>query len=155
MSTNTLNSTQRDARMEAAVRDALDRYAPLRMWRHSFQVQASDGKVVLSGSVRSQPEKEMAETLARQVRGVASVENQLMVDSDLELAVAQALGTDARTLAGFPGILVGVVFGVVYLKGTVPSEELKKAAGEIASRVAGVQRISNELRVPANAPAAS
>ena len=146
MSSNTY-ATKRDPNLEQAVRDALGRYAPLKMWQHSIDVQASNGTVVLLGNVRSQAEKEIAEKLARAVRGVTSVENQLIVDGDLEVAVAQALGADARTSGAFPGILVGVVFGTAFLKCTGASEDVKKAAGEIASQVAGVQRVSNELIV--------
>ena len=146
MSSNTY-ATKRDPNLEQAVRDAQSRYTPLKMWQHSIDIQASDGSVILIGSVRSQAEKEIAEKLARAVKGVTSVENQLVVDGDLEVAVAQALGADARTSSAFPGILVGVVFGTAFLKGTVASEEVKKAAGEIASQVAGVQRVSNELIV--------
>ena len=153
MSSNTFKVTQRDENLEQAMRGALARYAPLQMWRHSIDVQASEGIVILTGNARSQAEKEIAEQLVRSVKGVTSVENKLTVDGDLEVAVAQALGADARTSSAFPGILVGVVFGTTFLKGTVASEDVKKAAGEIASQVAGVQRISNELIVPAKAAA--
>jgi osmotically-inducible protein OsmY len=150
MSLNTFDSNPHDANLETAVRDALEQYAPLSMWKHSVQVRANAGTVTLSGTARSQAEKEVAENLVSRVKGVSTVQNQLIVDSDLELAVAQALVSDARTRPGFPGILVGVVFGVAYLKGTAPTKELKQAAGEIASQVAGVARVSNELKVPGN-----
>jgi osmotically-inducible protein OsmY len=147
MSSNTPNSTKHDAVLEQAVRDAMGGYAPLQMWRHSINIQASDGRVVLTGNVRSQANKEIAEQFARSVKGVTAVENHVVVDSDLELAITQALAADARTCGAFPGILVGVVFGVAFLKGTVASPEVKQAAGEIASRIAGVRRVSNELIV--------
>jgi osmotically-inducible protein OsmY len=153
MSSNTFNATQRDESLEQAVRDALARYAPLQMWQHSIAMQAGEGTVVLNGNVRSQAEKEIAEKLARSVKGVTSVENQLIVDGDLEVALAQALGVDARTNSAFPGILVGVVFGTAFLKGRVASEDVKKAAGEITSQVTGVQRVSNELIVLAKVAA--
>ena len=150
MSLNTFDSNPHDANLEMQVRDALEQYTPLSVWKHSVQVHANAGTVILSGVARSQAEKEVAENLVSRVKGVSTVQNRLIVDSDLELAVAQALAEDVRTCAGFPGILVGVVFGVVYLKGTAPTKELKQAAGEIASQVAGVARISNELKVPGN-----
>ncbi len=150
MSSNTIDPNPHDANLETAVREALEQYAPLSVWKHSVQVHASAGTVTLSGTARSQAEKEVAENLVSRVKGVSTVQNQLTVDGDLEVAVAQALGEDARTRAGFPGILVGAVFGVVYLKGTAPTKELKQAAGEIASKVSGVARVSNELKVPGN-----
>ena len=145
MTPNTDDSVRHDPALEQAVRNALDRYTPLRMWRYSFQIQASDGKATLTGSARSQAEKEVAGNLARAVKGITTVDNQMVADGDVELAVAQALATDERTRDAFPGILVGVVFGMVYLKGRVVSEAVKQAAGEIAKRIENVQRVSNEL----------
>jgi osmotically-inducible protein OsmY len=135
------------------VRDALNQHTPRRVWQHSIQIRADAGAVTLTGAVRGQAEKEIAERLARGVKGVSDVQNQLVADSDLELAVAAALNADARTRGAFPGILVGAVFGGVYLKGPVASEETKNAAGEIARRVAGVQRVLNELTVSARVAA--
>jgi hyperosmotically inducible protein len=153
MTPNTDESVRDDATLEQAVRTAMERYTPLRMWRHSFQIQASNGKATLTGNARSQAEKEVAGNLARAVKGVTTVDNQLIADGDLELAVAQALSVDERTSDAFPGILVGVVFGTVYLKGTAASEAVKKAAGEIASRIKNVRLVSNELILPAKAAA--
>ena len=132
-----------------AVREMLWQYTPLRVSGQEVQVDARDSTVILSGAVRSRTVKATAEQLAWKVKGVGAVENQLIVDDDLEIAVAQTLASDARTRAGFPGILVGVVYGVAYLKGTVASAEIKNAAGEIARRVPGVTRVSNELVAPA------
>ncbi len=155
MSPNNSDSTPHDANLELTVRDALDRYTTLRIWKYSIQVKANAGTIVISGAVRSQADKEIAEKAAQSVKGVSAVQNQLVVDGDLELAIAQALSADPRTSAGFPGILVGVVFGVAYLKGTAPSEEIKKAAGEIAGKIAGVVHVSNELIVPAKTAVAA
>lgn len=148
MAQNDSNSTRHDRLLEQSVQDALDSYTPLRINKYSITMSASDGAVRLSGSVRSQAVKETAESLARGVKGVTSVSNQIVNDGDLELAIAQALAVDPRTRAGFPGILVGVVFGTAFLKGSVGSEEIKQAAGEIASQVVGVHRVSNELVAP-------
>ncbi len=136
-----------DANQAMAVRNALSQYTPLRIWEQGIQVDVQGGAVILSGNVRSRAVKEMAEQIARKIKGVSAVQNQLLADTDVEIAVAQALSSDARTRAGFPGILVGVVFGVVYLKGTVSSADIKNAATEIAAKVAGVRRVSNELVV--------
>src|SRR5574341_52565 len=136
-----------DANLAVAVRNALSQYTPLRIWEQGIQVETRRGTVILSGNVRSRAVKETAELIARAVKGVSAVQNQLLADTDVEVMVAQALSADVRTWAGFPGILVGVVFGVVYLKGTVGSADIKNAATEIAARVAGVRRVSNELIV--------
>jgi osmotically-inducible protein OsmY len=117
------------------------------MWDDQVHVSANDDCVVLTGIVRSRTAREMAERLAQNVPGVARVDNQLVADADVEIAVAQALATDARTASAFPGLLVGVVFGIVYLKGTAPTSQIKDAATEVARTVPGVRRVSNELIV--------
>ncbi len=145
---NQTGSHQNDV-LAISVREKLRQYAPLRLPVNDLQVGSRNGAVTLSGKVRSQAIKNTAEELARKVRGVSTVENRLIADTDVEVAVAQALASDARTRAGFPGILVGVVYGTAFLKGTVASAEIKKAAGEIAAKVPGVLRVSNELVAPA------
>lgn len=140
--------TESEEELMIAVRDALARYTPVRVWDESVVVKAQGSTIVLSGSVRSRSAKEMAAEIVRKVKGVSAVEDHLVVDADVELAIAQALAVDPRTQAVFPGVLVGVVFGVVYLKGHVASTEVKKAATEIALKVPGVRSVSNELTTP-------
>lgn len=135
----------RDEELDMAVRDALGSYGPFRMWGDKIELETRQGVVTLSGIVRSHSAKEIAEQVVRRVPGVKSVENRLVADADVESAIAQALASDPRTGTSFPGILVGVVFGVVYLKGTVATAEVKAAAGQIALGVPGVQSVSNEL----------
>ncbi len=140
--------TKTDTELEEAVRGAILRYGTLRIWGHAFQVEADDGVVTLVGHVRTAVSKETAERIVRQVSGVKAVKNKLIVDTDLEVAVAQALANDPRTVAGFPGILVGSAFGEIFLKGMVASREIKEAASEVAGRVPGVREVTNELAVP-------
>ncbi len=145
----TRNGSHQNDDLANAVRQTLLQYPPLRASGSGVQVDAESGAVTLSGVVRSQAIKETAEQLAWKVKGVSAIENHLTVDSDVEVAVAQALASDTRTRAGFPGILIGVVYGVAYLKGTVASAEIKNAASEIAAKIKGVLRVSNELIAPA------
>ncbi len=148
MSTNhhlTDAQTMKEQELALAVRDALTRYTPLHIWDDQVQVTVRGDTVTLSGLVRTGTAKEIAGNLAREVQGVAQVDNQLVVDAETEIAVAQALAADTRLAQSFPGILVGVVFGVVYLKGTVPTLQDKTRANQIALAVPGVRRVSNEL----------
>ena len=138
----------REVELEEAARVALLRYGTLRIWGHALQITASDGVVTCEGHVRTTPSRDMAEHLIRQVPGVKEVVNHLFVDTDLEVAAAQALADDPRTVNGFPGILVGCAFGEVLLKGQVTSQEIKKAASEIATKIPGVRGVTNELVAP-------
>ncbi len=135
--------------LTTAVNNALKSYTPLRIWAHTLHVSAQDSTVTLAGTARSHTMKEIAEQLARGVRGVSAVQNQIVTDDDVEVAVAQALAADTNTRTSFPGILVGVVFGVVYLKGQVKSAEIKSAASQVTAGVAGVKTVSNELGIAA------
>ncbi len=141
--------TMVDTELEQAVREAILRYGTLRIWGHAFQVEANEGIVTLVGHVRTLSSKETAERIVRQVPGVKAIKNQLRVDTELEVAVAQALANDPRTVGGFPGILVGSAFGEIFLKGMVSSEEIKSAASQVAAQVPGVREVTNELVVPA------
>jgi osmotically-inducible protein OsmY len=137
--------TMNDEVLINAVRDALNKYDPARIWGDDVKIDARGGTVTLSGIVRSQTTKETAGKMASQVNGVSAVQNNLMADADLEMAVAQALAADPRTHPAFPGVLVGVVFGVVYLKGMVKTPEIKAAIGQVAAQVPGVRTVSNEV----------
>ncbi len=140
--------TLTDRELEDQVRDALARYATLRIWGHALDIQSRDGVVTLAGHVRTVTGKETAERLVRQVEGVRDVVNDLTVDTQLEMKVARALAENPVTVAGFPGILVGSGFGEVFLKGSVASEEIKETAAAVAAQVPGVLRVVNELAAP-------
>ncbi len=142
----------KDEELVRAVKNALGRYTPLHIWDDSVHIDASGGKVILSGNVRSRSSKQTAEQIAAQVPGVQAVENRLIADADLELTIAQALAADPRTRSAFPGILVGVVLGAVYLKGVAPTPAIRAAAGQMAE-VPGVRMVSNELTTPDKVPA--
>ncbi len=141
--------TTADTELEQAVRDAILQYGTLRIWGHAFQVEANEGIVALAGHVRTAVSKETAERIVRRVPGVKAIKNGLIVDTELEVAVAQALANDPRTVGGFPGILVGSAFGELFLKGTVSSHEIKEAASQVAAQVPGVREVTNELVAPA------
>ena len=47
----------------------------------NVQVTVSNGKATLTGTVKSEAEKQQVETTAKQVSGVTSVDNQLKVEA--------------------------------------------------------------------------
>jgi len=138
----------RDKALETEAREALVSNPGIRVWTDALDFKARRGIIEISGHVRTHAEKQVAEDAIIQVNDVKDVINSLYVDTDLEIAVAQALGNDARTRGSFPGILVGSGFGEIYLKGNVASQEIKKAAGEIAAKVDGVRSVVNALEAP-------
>ncbi len=140
--------SEQDQELVRAASDALIAYPGVRVWTDALDMQAQNGIIAIGGHVRTHAEKQVTEDVIIQAKGVKDVINKLYVDTDLELVVGQALGNDARTRGGFPGILVGSAFGEIYLKGRVPSQDMKKAAGEIAAKIDGVRNVVNALEAP-------
>jgi osmotically-inducible protein OsmY len=89
----------------------------------------------------------LATYLLEQVPGVQRVQNDLIADPDLEIAVAEALEQDPE-LAPLC-IRVYARHGVVRLEGHVPSADLERRAVERASQVPGVAELRSELTVDA------
>lgn len=148
MAEGTIERSAQEEAVERAAVSALMNYPGVRVWTDALEIRATNGIVDLGGHVRTRAEREVTEDVVLHVKDVKDVVSHLYVDTDLEIAVAQALGNDPRTRGSFPGILVGSGFGEVYLKGSVSSQEIKKAAGEIAAKVDGVRAVSNQLEAP-------
>src|SRR5579885_2096429 len=98
------------------------------------RVTVQDGIVTLEGNVVTGIHRLRAEEIVRKVPGVLDVQNHLIGDEELEIAVAQALGRDERTR--YQLIRVRAVQGIVRLSG-----EVSAAAEEIAARVPGVREV--------------
>lgn len=91
-----------------------------------IEVAVSDNVVTLSGEVDSWQEKRLAETVAKGVRGVRAIDNDLAVpfqverpDDEIKEDVEQTLRWDVRIDDGL--IDVDVIDSEVYLSGTVGS----------------------------------
>jgi hyperosmotically inducible protein len=72
-------NSKEDRKVLAAVRRAVVRDKTLSTYAHNVKIGAKDGVVTLRGPVRNESEKGKIETLAQQVAGVTSVDNQLDV----------------------------------------------------------------------------
>jgi osmotically-inducible protein OsmY len=134
-----------------------------RQWEYNNRVDASDlevevsnGRATLSGAAPSYPALEAAETDARVIPGVRSVENRMAVRPPTEEV---SLPTDdeirivvERLLLQAPDVniadlSVSVVDGEVILQGAVDQLWKKFRAREIVGIVAGVRKIDNRLAV--------
>lgn len=110
----------------------------------SFTVTVQQGKVTLSGHLKKGSNFQLIEKIVKSFPGVLQVDNQLVIDHDLTVQVAQALAGDKRTRSFV--LPVGCSHGWVHLGGEVPSRELQIAAEEIAAQVPFVRGV---LSVPA------
>lgn len=116
-----------------------------------LDVDVKDGIVTLSGSVGGFSEKQEAELLASEVRGVREVRNELALeypssrsDDAIRQDIVSAIGRDAY-LVGLP-IEVSVREGRVTLNGSVGNAYQRERAAE-AAWVANVRDVKNDLAV--------
>ncbi len=148
MAETTMARSAQDEALELAAISTLQNYTGVRVWTDALEVKAHNGIIEIGGHVRTRAEREVTEEVILRTKGVQDVISHLYVDTDLEIAVGKALGNDARTRGSFPGLLVGSAFGDIYLKGSVASQDIKKAAAEIAAKVEGVRSVVNSLEAP-------
>lgn len=124
-----------------------------------IDVETYRGEVQLNGFVDTAAAKAAATSVARSVRGVASVKNNLQVGADrsagqvvddatITARVRTALIGDPRTKSH--QIEVTTNGGVVQLGGFVDNATNKTVAEQLAARVAGVTRVTNKLEVRSN-----
>ncbi len=120
--------------------------------RDQVQLSIRNGIVTIKGSVATE---ELAQKLLQQyahISGVREVRNRLAVrnnrDSEIVTRVRDTFSRDVTTHSG--SIAVTVYDRIVFLSGTVSSEEESTRAEELARAVPGVTRVSNGLRTPAS-----
>jgi hyperosmotically inducible protein len=124
---------------------------------HQIDVETYKGKVQLNGFVDPSASKERAGEVARNTKGVASVQNNLTVKTDPRTG-AQTVDDGAITakvkaaLAGDPRVKAHQVNvetreGVVQLSGFVDSSEAKSTAEDLARNVDNVRSVDNEIDV--------
>lgn len=131
-------------------------------------VDVDDDKAILTGTVHTNVEKELATQVALSVSGVKSVDNRIKVDGAYTVAprgterTAGQIATDATITAtvknqllwnsgtdGFD-IDVDTTKRTVILSGSVDTEASKALAGRIARNTSGVRTVQNNLKVDAN-----
>jgi hyperosmotically inducible protein len=142
------------------------------LWREPVDglrvdVTTSGDHLILTGTVRAQETKRLAEQIARRTTGVAEVENRLTVDPDVGIgdevgaamtSAAEGL-TDAWLTARVAASLrfdrtvdaeridVSTEDGVVTLSGQVPTPADKAEAAAVAAAIDGVKRVQDVLGV--------
>jgi len=119
----------------------------------SVKLDAQEGRVTLTGSVRQESHKLLAQETVAGLPGVSSVDNQIKLrepqtensDTWLALKVKSALAFH-RGVSAF-GTEVKVVHGVVTLSGEASSEAQRELAKEYAEDIEGVKEVNNEIKV--------
>ena len=132
----------------------------------SLSVLVRYSVATLNGNVRTDADRQRAESIALGVPGVAGVDNKLSVappvtvaaindaavttsreNEDIEENVAQRLRTDAALGSREIRVVADGLTNTVTLSGTVSSEEEKERAGRIAVSAFPVGQVRNQLQV--------
>ena len=135
----------------------------------NVDVDTKNGVVTLSGTVNSTGERLQAAAIARNTDGVTAVHDELMIDRQPRPApgaggVSGSVGTTGRIQDAWITTKIRSTFilddrirarnidvdtknGVVTLRGTVATEDARKAAESLAAESEGVLRVDNQLSV--------
>jgi osmotically-inducible protein OsmY len=111
---------------------------------HEIDVVVSNGVVSLNGYVMTLTIKARVEQAARTVHDVSDVENHLIADDQVVIAVAQALDHDAQTRE--QTVYVSARNGIVSLSGEVSSAAVRAAVEECAASVPVVRGVLNYVQ---------
>lgn len=130
-----------------------------------LDVQVDDGVTRVSGTVRREVERELAETIAENLEGVSKLESQIDIQPEYEGEVSErGFGkwvSDATATArvklkllmagDVSGMKINVDTdrGVATLIGQTDSEASRLLAGELAADVRGITEVDNQLTVAA------
>ncbi|MCC6175929.1 MAG: BON domain-containing protein [Chloroflexi bacterium] len=137
--------SEADRRLFASIRKTLWEYEPLRASRPQLQIDVREGRVSLSGRVRTSALKEIAEYSLLHLPGIRAVRNDLLDDPEVVRAVADAFGADPEL--GPSCLRVDSRYGEVRLTGNVLTKALEARAIEIASNVPLVASVRSLLVV--------
>ncbi len=121
----------------------------------AIEVQVTDGTAHLTGSVHMPIQKADAEKAMALAAGVLQIQNDIVADWDMEIAIAEAVAKEGLTRYGL--VTVKSALGHVTLAGHLASQEMVDKAVKVAEGVAGVRSVAQEIKVrplPAQEPAA-
>jgi osmotically-inducible protein OsmY len=144
-----------DREIALHVRQALDAHAELPPGTAAVHVQ--NGVVCLEGNVRTAEERHVVEHVVNHCRGVAKVENHLLVDPLEEISDEAAVRAVQGALAYSADfetqeVRVSCADGHVCLRGAVPTLLDRNYAEEMARLQAGVRSVENCVQVAGHAP---
>jgi hyperosmotically inducible periplasmic protein len=148
-----ITQSTRDAAITTRVANKMRKSGEVR--KRGIDVDTQLQRVALRGEVRTEREREAAERIAMQTKGVHGVDNQLQVVGDVpdnersDLWISTRVNTrlffNPAVRAG--NIDVDTVNGVVYLSGVVRNEEQRNIAESTALSMPGVWTVVNDLQL--------
>lgn len=165
-----LSSQLSEARQEGSIWTAFALNRHLSPFK--IDVDVENGSALLTGSVETAVERDLAEQVALGIEGVNKVDNQLKVDPKIEPTVSSeptlAQRFDDATLVATVkskllwnrnteglDIKVQADNGNVTLSGNAQNQAAKDLAGSLASNTEGVRKVDNQISVSAANSAAA
>jgi hyperosmotically inducible periplasmic protein len=169
----TSNSNPIDSSLASRVREALRNQPTLANVTPNVQVTENNGTVTLTGSVPTEEDRNLIESVIKNTVGVTAINDGLTiapsatgrratVPGDIFNLHVQGLSAPDRTLAQrildglrtdsmlgnlLPSVDIQVAGGKVTLQGTVQTEQQKQAILSAVQRAAGVDNVQDELQV--------
>lgn len=141
----------REAELQTRVWEELEREPTLDP--SDVRVEISDTIATLSGTVRSFPEKLVAERAADRVAGLQHVINHVTVEppavncfGDDEIAAAARAALEWHVLVPTGYVTVSVANGVVRLGGRVAAESQHRAALDVVTHLRGVRDVEDAIQ---------
>lgn len=141
----------REAELQRLIWDELEREPTLDP--RDVRVEVSDNIATLSGTVRSYPEKLVAERATDRVAGLQHVINRVAVEppcidcyGDDEIAAAARTALEWHVLVPTGYVTVAVQNGVVHLGGRVAAESQRRAAIDVVSHLRGVRDVEDGIQ---------
>ncbi len=120
----------------------------------TIKTQCRDGVVTLTGTVKEEAHKSLAQETVASLPGVKSVDNQLVYKGERPTENSDGwLSMQVKTSLLFNRNVSGIktqVFvkdGIVTLRGEAESQAQKDLAGEYAKDIEGVKEVKNEMTV--------
>lgn len=107
-------------------------------------IRVSDSVATLTGHVAQAGNQARAEAIVRALPGVTKVVNHLVVDGELMITVAQALGHDPQTEQ--EALQVNVQHGVVHLGGFMKRAAVRTRAAQVAASIPQVRGVINGIQ---------
>jgi osmotically-inducible protein OsmY len=140
----------REAELQRLIWDELEREPTLDP--RDVRVEVTETIATLSGTVRSYPEKLVAERATDRVPGLQHVVNHITVEppcvdcyGDDEIAAAARAGLEWHVHVPTGYVTVAVKDGVVDLGGRVAAESQRRAAVDVVSHLRGVRDVVDHI----------
>jgi osmotically-inducible protein OsmY len=152
LSNSSVRASETDDRIQASAKDSYVYKTYLK--DDSIKIDSNDGAVTLTGTVKDESQKGLAQETVSSLPGVISVDNKLLIngqqpaensDGWLSMKVKWALLYNRNVSA--VNTEVYVTDGIVTLKGQADSQAQKDLTGEYAKDIDGIKDVKNEMTI--------